>query len=250
MEVPCLLDLVQTKTGLPTWMTAPANLETATKTREVVLAEPAFSQRSVRWIPWQDRNRGPSVPQTPSSATVQTIFQGTAAAPAVRNPNDVGRNAMFYSKEFLRRYFLLWYWAAYVVLKFMGFDFFVSVVIALICLSLACITFGLAKAIDESLKANSPKLMPGVQPPATYLKLSQPPAPPASGSWSPHVTLPLSPSSGGSDPFVGNLVLEIYHLKDCDWVARISDKNRVGFSASSEAISHGFKPCRICSPTA
>jgi hypothetical protein len=45
------------------------------------------------------------------------------------------------------------------------------------------------------------------------------------------------------------------HLDDEDpagdvkgWVDRISTKNRVGFSTGSEAVSHGFKPCRICSP--
>jgi hypothetical protein len=245
-EVPCLLDLVQTKTGLPSWMTAPANLDTATRTREVVLAEPAYSQKSVRWISWQDRNRGPSIPQTPSSGTVQTIFQGTAAAPVVLDPNALARNTVYYSKDFLRRYFLLWYWAAYVVLKFMGFDFFVSIVVALICLSLACIAFGLAKAIDVSLKANSPNPLTITPPPGNYPKLSQSP----SSSWSPHVSLPLSPSNTGVEPFVGNLVLGIYHVQDCDWVTKISDKNRVGFGTSSEAISHGFKPCRICWPSA
>jgi methylphosphotriester-DNA--protein-cysteine methyltransferase len=55
-------------------------------------------------------------------------------------------------------------------------------------------------------------------------------------------------STGPSDPFVGNLVLGIYHAGHCDWVNRISTKNRVGFSTASEALSHGFKPCRICSP--
>jgi methylphosphotriester-DNA--protein-cysteine methyltransferase len=49
---------------------------------------------------------------------------------------------------------------------------------------------------------------------------------------------------------VGNLVLGIYHLEDCDWVEHISTKNRVSFSTASEAISHGFKPCQICSPAA
>lgn len=249
-EVPCLLDLVTTKTGLPSWMTAPVDLDATTKTREVIPIEPAYPQRNVRWIPWQDRQqRGPSMPQTPSSATVQTIFGGSPTI-AVRDPSDVGGNTLIYSKEFMRKYFLLWYWAAYVVLKFIGFDFFVSIVIALVCLTLACLTFGLARAIDESLKAHTPKPLPGMQPASTQSRLSQPPAALPSNSWSPHVSLPLSPSTGSTDAFVGNLVLGIYHVNDCDWVRRISDKNRVGFSTSSEAISHGFKPCRICWPSA
>jgi methylphosphotriester-DNA--protein-cysteine methyltransferase len=61
---------------------------------------------------------------------------------------------------------------------------------------------------------------------------------------------PPSPKTALTDPFIGNLVLGIYHLENCDWVERISSRNRVGFSTASEAISHGFKPCRVCSPVA
>ncbi|HKG96782.1 MAG TPA: Ada metal-binding domain-containing protein, partial [Pyrinomonadaceae bacterium] len=57
-------------------------------------------------------------------------------------------------------------------------------------------------------------------------------------------------STTASDPFIGNLVLGIYHVEHCDWVDQISTKNRVNFSTASEAISHGFKPCQICSPAA
>jgi methylphosphotriester-DNA--protein-cysteine methyltransferase len=60
--------------------------------------------------------------------------------------------------------------------------------------------------------------------------------------------MPASSSVAGVDPYIGNLVLGIYHLQDCDWVNRISGKNRVGFTTSTEAISHGFKPCRVCWP--
>lgn len=249
-SVPCLLDLVQAKAGLPSWMTAPADIDTATKTREVVLAQPPNAGRAGRWIPWQDRSREPSYPQTLSSTHVQTLFGAAGAVSAIGDPNDVARNTVLYSKEFLRKYFLIWYWAAYVVLKFIGFDFFVSIVVALLCLGIACLTFGLAKAIDESLKANSPRLIPGPQAAPSQLGLGASPSPPPPNSWSPHVTLPTSSSNLGADPYIGNLVLGIYHLQDCDWVGRISDKNRVGFTTSTEAISHGFKPCRVCWPSA
>ena len=46
----------------------------------------------------------------------------------------------------------------------------------------------------------------------------------------------------------GNMVLGIFHMENCHWVDSISLKNRVGFSTAAEATSHGFKPCRICSP--
>ena len=65
-------------------------------------------------------------------------------------------------------------------------------------------------------------------------------------SWNPPPP-PHRSNQRASDPFVGNLVLGIYH-QACHWVNRISLKNRVGFSTAAEAQSHGFKPCRICSP--
>lgn len=247
--VPCVLDLAKTRTGLPSWMTAPADIDATTKTREVIRTEPALAARRGRWTPWQEKQRGSAVPQTPSSPTVQTLFGATAAAAATaRDPSDVLGNTLFYSKEFLRKYFLIWYWAAYMLLTFLGFDFLVSMFTALVFLSIGCLTFGLARAVDEALKAKKAKLNAkwhqstfGVPPPVVQQSL-----PP---SWNPQASLPTAVVSAGStDPFVGNLVLGIYHVGHCDWVNRISTKNRVGFSTASEAISHGFKPCRICSP--
>ena len=197
--VPSLLDLVQAKQGLPSWMTAPVGIEAATKTREVVPSEPAFAERKARWTSWQERSRGPSFPQTPQSQTVQTLFGGAQVPAVVLDPNNVGQNTLFYSKEFLRKYFLIWYWAAYVILKFIGFDFFVSMFIAFICLSLGCLTFGLAKAADAALKGNASNLIPGTQPAANYsMTLNPRPAP--ANSWNPQVSLPLSQQTSGSDP--------------------------------------------------
>jgi len=246
-EVPSVLDLVQAKTGLPGWMTAPADIDATTKTREVVRTHPPLEPKTARWTPWYERSRGPAVPSSPSSATFQTLFGSTApAAAAVRDPNDLLGNTFFFSKEFVRKYFLIWYWAIYLVINFIGFDFLVSLFIALVCLSIGSLTFGLVRAIDEGMKSRRARLSIGwQQQPAV--------APPKGGgsSWHPMVSLPApSARTGLSDPFIGNLVLGIYHLENCDWVERISSRNRVGFSTASEAISHGFKPCRVCSPVA
>jgi hypothetical protein len=247
-KVPFLLDLVKTKTGLPSWMTAPADIDATTKTREVVRTEPALGPKNARWTPWQQQSRGSAVPLTPASSTVQTLF-GSAAQPAkliVQDPSDVLGNTFSFSKEFLKKYFLIWYWAAYVLLKFMGFDFMVSLFAATVCLSIGCLTFGLVRAVDEAVKAKKAKLNAKWQQSAFGAPPSGAPLP---TSWNPHVNLPTAVVHTGSpDPFVGNLVLGIYHLDTCDWVNRISTKNRVGFSTASEAVSHGFKPCRICSP--
>jgi hypothetical protein len=246
-KVPFLLDLVKTKTGLPAWMTAPADIDATTKTREVVRTEPALGPKISSWTPWNQKSRGSAVPLTPSSSTVQTLFGNAPPAQLiVQDPSDVFGNMLLFSKEFLKKYFLIWYWAAYVLLKFLGFDFLVSLFAATVCLSIGCLTFGLVRAIDESNKAKKAKLNAKWQQSAFG-------APPSSAqmtaSWNPRVNLPSAVvHTGASDPFVGNLVLGIYHLDTCDWVSRISTKNRVGFSTASEAVSHGFKPCRICSP--
>ncbi len=247
-EVPSVLDLVTTKSNLPSWMTAPADLETTPKTREVISNEPAEA-RAIRWIPWQEKNRGASMPTSPASGTVQSLFSA-APKPAhgqvvLKDPQAIFPNTITFSKEFARKYFLLWYWGAYILLKFLGFDFFLSVIAGLICLAVACLTFGFVRALDESRKSQSGSLTSGWIPP-TILAAPPDPQPQIPAPW-PAKPAP-SVATGVSDPFVGNLVLGIYHQEKCDWVNRISSKNRIGFATAAEAISHGFKPCRICSP--
>ena len=251
-DVPSLLDLVQAKSKLPSWMTAPVDIDATTKTREVVLAERPSEREPIRWVSWQEKSRGAAMPTSPGSPFVQSVFSTPTPAPIplIKDPQDVMANAVIFSKEFLRRYFLLWYWASYTALRGLGVDFGVALVGALICMAIGCLAYGGVKAEEESRKAK--KLGPGWQPPT----ISPPPsAQQFSLSLTPQVTAPPAttppPSAVTptiSDPFVGNIVLGIYHVENCDWVDHISTKNRVGFSTASEALSHGFKPCRICSP--
>jgi serine/threonine protein kinase len=250
-EAPYLLDLVKTRSALPTWMTAPVNLDATTKTREVISSEPPSERRNVRWIPWHEKSRGPALPSTPSSTMVTTIFGAAPPPPStVSNPNDVLRNTVFFSREFIRKYFLLWYWVVYILLHYLGVHFVLALFAGLICLGIGCVVYGFIRALDEALQArtSSNLIGHGQQSPM----MAPPPARPAqsfAGSWNPRVTLPPpAVVRTSSEPFIGNLVLGIYHLEDCDWVEHISTKNRVNFSTASEAISHGFKPCQICSP--
>ena len=245
-DVPSVLELVTAKTGLPTWMTAPADLDAKTRTREVTAPPP--DGRSIRWIPWQDKGRSSTAfPTTPSSSTVQSLFTTAPAAPIViHDPQAILKNTFTFSKEFLRRYFLLWYWAAYLLLKFIGFGFFLSLFVGLICLGIACLTFGVVKAIEESRK---PAHLPSPLPPWHQQSIGAPPPNQQTFSWNVQPPPPAtSPAIIAKDPLVGNLVLGIFHLENCHWANRISLKNRVGFATVAEAQSHGFKPCRICSP--
>lgn len=251
--VPSLLDLVQAKSKLPSWMTAPVDIDATTKTREVALAQRPTEREPVRWVSWQEKNRG-ALPTTPGSPFVQSLFNSPASAsvPLIKDPYDVTRNAVVFSKEFVRKYFLLWYWASYTALRGFGFDFVVALFAAMVCMVIGGLTYGVVKAQDEARKAK--KLGPGKWQPPTIS--APPPAQQFSLSFTPQITPPPAPATPPpsavtpnlSDPFVGNIVLGIYHVESCNWVDRISTKNRVGFSTASEAQSHGFKPCRICSP--
>jgi hypothetical protein len=262
-QVPSVLELAQAKSKLPSWMTAPADIDATTKTREVALAERPTEREPIRWVSWQEKSRGgPAMPSTPGSPFVQSLFSSTAAPPSgplIQNPYDVLGNTRIFSKEFMRKYFLLWYWASYTVLRGLGFDFGIAFLGALICMVIGCLSYGFIKAREESRKAKG--LGPGVtwQPPSIVWQQptgvsAPPPGQHFSVSLNPQANSP-APSSqptavapAASDPFIGNIVLGIYHVENCDWVSHISTKNRVGFSTGSEAVSHGFKPCRICSP--
>jgi hypothetical protein len=251
-DVPSLLDLVKTKSTLPSWMTAPADIEATTKTREVKHADLPPDGRSIRWIPWQDKGRSSTIPATPASATVQTLFGGSPPPEIkLKDPYAVMDNTVLFAKQYIRTYFLAWYWAAYLFLKFFGFSFFFAMFAALVFLTLGCLTVGLIRAIEESRKATRAPLAPGWQ--HTSVAAAPPiPHPHLSPGWTaPQPGLPpASAANAASDPFVGNLVLGIFHLENCHWVNTISLKNRVGFSTAAEAKAHGFKPCRICSPAA
>ncbi|HJP92149.1 MAG TPA: hypothetical protein VJ875_09355 [Pyrinomonadaceae bacterium] len=247
-DVPYLSDLVQTKSSLPSWMTAPVDLDATTRTREVVRKEPS-DKTNIRWVSWQERTKASSVHSAPST-TFQTIFGAAPSAIASgRDPDNLVGNTIHHSKAFLQKYFLVWYWATYILLSFLGLNFAVALVVATVCLSIGCLMVGLVHAVDEKLKARFNVSSAHQQPPIAGAPVGQPSL---SNSWNPRVTLPPPPPLVGisSEPFVGNLVLGIYHLAHCDWVDHISTKNRVGFYSASEALSHGFKPCQICSPVA
>jgi predicted Ser/Thr protein kinase len=248
--VPCLLDLVSVKSALPSWMNAPLELESKTKTREVAQTAPVLPREDSRWVPWKARSTSSSVPSTPSSATVQTLFGGSVPPPSsavtnLRDPSQVWRNTPILAKELLGRMFLWWYWGIYLFLKFFGLDLFYSMLIAVACLAAICMTYGFIRAREIARAALQANLSPAnTAPPA----LSSP-AQAASPSWRRPAPNPLPPASiTVTDPIIGNRALNIYHLQDCYWVGQTSPKNRISFTSPAEALSAGYKPCQVCLP--
>jgi len=248
--VPRLADLVEAPSRLPSWMNAPVDLEATTKTREVVRVDP-IPNRGVRWIPWQEKQKQSTLPSTPSSSSFQTIFSGGTIAPvATRNPDAIALNSLHFAKEFFRGHFFWWYWGVYVLFQFGGLGAGVSLLAAILCVTVACLVYGLFRAIEESRTAH--RLNPAAQRSGGLLPIGgrQNPGPRQAPTQPLQQTIPPLVSLGAMspEPFIGNRVLGIYHVRGCDWVHQISAPNVVGFASRKEATSHGYKPCRICSP--
>jgi predicted Ser/Thr protein kinase len=244
--VPRLLDLVQPTSRLPSWMTAPVDLEAPTRTREVSRKEAPVETRTARWMPWQEKTKQRPVPATPASSSVQSIFSGTVPA-AVRDPTKVGQNTLALAKEFFRGHFFWWYWGVYMLFRIGGLGSTLSLFVAISCVTIACLAYGLFRAMEEARAARHKQASLAAALPAT-------PAHRRPISWQTVTQVyPLPPAATTtkrSEPLVGNRVLGIYHLADCAWVEQITAANIVTFSTSSEASSHGYKPCHTCSPAA
>lgn len=243
--VPQLLDLVQATSRLPSWMAAPNDLEPTHLTREVVLEAPVET-RNVRWLPWDHQNRERSVPTTTPSAAFQTIFSvpPDSSLPAGRNPAAVPQNALLYTKEALQQHSFWWYWGFFVLFGLGGFGLGESFLAATLAVVLVCMIIGVYKAVEEARLARRKQV-------AQQAALSSAPPRPGPASWQTVTHLyPLPPATKRSGPLLGNRVLGIYHLPDCDYVTQVSQANMVSFTSSSDATSHGYKACRICSPPA
>src|SRR5215204_4352806 len=94
-ETPPLTELVTVSaaSALPTWMTAPADVEVRGRTREVARGAVGRPEPET---PWTARRQQRATPTTPASASFQGLFNtssggalAAAAAPVVRDPADV-----------------------------------------------------------------------------------------------------------------------------------------------------------------
>ena len=237
-EVPYLLDLVKPSSALPGWMTS-VELESRRKTRELKV-DPQLRREHPRWIP-KEKHPSPSVPSTPASGTVTTIFGAPLAPPSpyglpgIKDPKAIWTNTPKFARNMLGKTFLWWYWGIYLFLKIFGLDLIPAFLMAIASVLIFCLGWGFVKARqlakDAAKAAAAPKVLPttSVRPPVL-----------------PKMT-PASITS--ADPIIGNRALNIYHLTNCEWVNRIVNKNRITFRSAFEATSAGYKPCRICSPS-
>jgi hypothetical protein len=243
-SVPRLLDLVHTVSRLPSWMTAPVDLEATTKTREVARTDALTDTRSARWVSWQEKQKQRTMPTTPSSPSYQTIFSGSAPArpPSLRDPNAIAENTIAFAKDLFRGGFVWWWWALFLLFQFGGSFALLDLFVAILLVALVCLAYGLFRAVQEAYSARQlkPSTQPGPLPAAPSQRIF---------SWQPvpqQKPVPATPRQLG--PLMGNRVLGIFHEHDCPWVLQISAANLVSFSNASEASSHGYKACRVCLP--
>lgn len=310
--VPHLAELVSAKSNLPSWMTAPVGMEPRTKTREVLESDLPESSKPQRWKPWKARQSRSRLPAATPSSSYQTIFSGPATGgppsmgsgpgPALqptdqslrwssppsltnasgsmvptlpaRDPADWLMNTGYFAKEFLRRTFIWWYWGIYICLKLIGLDFFISILLAVLCLVIGSLAYGFVRALDYAGTTQNPQLgisnqstsltfvtKPGLPRPRP-LGLDVPlPDPDANGHGqarnSSGTTLTVAPPKATSshyapasitahEPIVGNAKLNIYHKDDCTWVGHIAQRDRVGFTSPGAARAQGYKACQVC----
>ena len=230
-------------------MTAPADLETETKTREVARAEAPADTRTARWSPWQEKTRDRPLPSSPASATVQSVFSASPAGSLMRpsNPANVVGNTFFFAWEFFRQFFFWWYWGAYVLFQFSGLGFTVGFLVATIAMSVFALVWGAHKATELARAARLKQAMSQSALPPVSATPTTPRRSPLSWQTVTHV-YPLPTPAKPQHSIVGNRVLGIYHVETCDWVEQISTANMVTFATPSEALLHGYKACRICFP--
>lgn len=51
-----------------------------------------------------------------------------------------------------------------------------------------------------------------------------------------------------ANKFVASKVAHKYHYTWCKWAKRINAENLIVFNSPDQAISAGYKPCRVCKP--
>lgn len=62
-----------------------------------------------------------------------------------------------------------------------------------------------------------------------------------------HATTPSQPTESTA-VYIGNKNSMIFHRADCSSVDRMSEKNKVSLSSVEEAMTRGYRGCKICNP--
>ena len=293
-ETPPLTELVAVPTGtLPAWMTAPADVEVRSRTREVARARVPQTEPERLWT---TRHQQRATPNTPAAAGFQGLFNAgaatQAATPVVRDPSDVLGNTFHYAKTiFGDSYAYIWWIPLHnfllrpIWMALGAGDTIGGMLLTFLVFAAMLFAYGLIRAVLVLQAAsNTPTALaagggaaaaqafrptraatplgtpapvslfgPNTTPQATLNATSSatpagPSSPPSSLAAAPTQARPAAFAAGGARPVVGNSALGIYHLPDCDWVARIVPRQRADFDSPDAAGAARYRPCRVCKP--
>src|SRR5215203_3820164 len=166
---PPLTELVTPRSTLPGWMNAPADVEVRTRTREVARARAPRPPGGEAY--WPAPKTWREAPTTPSSATMQGLFNAsTAAHLASRDPADLGGNTLYFAKSAfgdsygyvwwipLHNFLLRYVWAAF------GAEGFAGMMLTLVALCVILLFYGLFRAVYHAETATPTALPAGGAP--------------------------------------------------------------------------------------
>jgi hypothetical protein len=252
---PWLLDLVESPSRLPAWMTAPEGVEVGERTREVARAAVAPVAVEPDWTRGRQRRQPTSV----QSGTVQTIFgsgPGKAGVPAPRDPSDIFGNTFEFAKRgVMNTYPYFWLLPVHNIVfeplwgagAFAGSG--VTFIFTLILITAVYLFYGLARAFyySETALPSPPSSPIPAHPLSAAAMAASLPSAPAPGAAPPLFGNAPTPTSSVTR-VVGNRSLSIYHLPTCVWADRVAARNRADFDSPASAQAAGYRPCRVCDP--
>jgi hypothetical protein len=239
-DAPYLLDLATRKSKLPAWMTAPSDIRIEVKTREAGAASSSPA----------NGNAASAKPQfapawTQSSAPIgvsQPVQVSPVPTPRKADWSRVHKQAWAKAIKYGFLGVLLgWIWIP--LLQGVGgglgvdktdlpaFVFWVYVA--------SCVFIGYVVAWKTEQKHLLSPLVIANQPPIAW-------TPPTPASWTRHSS--ATSSSSPASQVVGSKIRSIYHRPTCEWVIKMSHRNRITFNSSSAAAARGYRACRVCRP--
>lgn len=274
-DVPDVLDLVAPRSKLPSWMRDSASDDTTGdvwvavegRTREAnrvdvpagVLVKDFTSDAAHTRAPGTLRYAGASMPSTPASASVQSVFSGAApvAGQAVSpapfsapiDPADLLPATMYFAKTAARQgvaYVWFLFWFATGGLKLLGVAAPMSWLIAALAYIVPCIIYGFVRAHGNLDPAGAASLQLSN---ALRTSITGAHAPRRTSTFGAGTTAALAAHHTGIGRIVvGSRTQSIYHRETCDWANRINVRNRVAFASDAEARAAGYQGCKVCQP--
>jgi hypothetical protein len=240
-NTPYLLNLVARKSKLPSWMMPETNVQVQVKTREVkpgqaVPHPPSTSSQSV------------FTPQyaQPQSSPPATISQTTTSQQPRLDWKQANRLAWPRALKFaFWGLFLFWMWIPFLqgVARGIGLDKDGAFAFVFWGYPIICVLIAFAVTINKLQHPSAPARVP---------TFSIPPPAPRRSIFSSPSTAQRFPFYGSSaqtgSAVVASKIRNVYHRPSCEWVLKMSHRNRVNFSSAQDAIRRGNRPCKVCKP--